>query len=67
MPAPFRIKSAASRAILPAADLGFEPVELGPLRASRLLEPLAVAWIVLSRQRGFGVDFALSIVRRPGS
>jgi predicted dinucleotide-binding enzyme len=50
-----------------AADLGFEPIELGPLWASRLLEPLAVAWIVLSRQRGFGVDFALDVIRRPGS
>ncbi len=50
-----------------AADLGFEPVELGPLWASRLLEPLAVTWIVLSRQRGYGVDFALNLVRRPGS
>jgi predicted dinucleotide-binding enzyme len=26
-----------------AAELGFEPIELGPLWASRLLEPLAVA------------------------
>jgi predicted dinucleotide-binding enzyme len=50
-----------------AADLGFEPVELGPLSAARLLEPLAVTWIVLSRQRGYGVDFALNVVRRPGS
>ncbi len=48
-----------------AADLGFEPIELGPLWASRLLEPLAVTWIVLSRQRGFGKDFALNVVRRP--
>jgi predicted dinucleotide-binding enzyme len=50
-----------------AADLGFEPVELGPLWASRLLEPLALTWIVLSRQRGYGVDFALDVVRGPGS
>jgi predicted dinucleotide-binding enzyme len=49
-----------------AADLGFEPIELGPLWASRLLEPLAVTWIVLSRRRGLGVDFALNVVRRPG-
>lgn len=50
-----------------AADLGFEPVELGPLWTSRLLEPLAVAWIVQSRQQKMGVDFALNVVRRPGS
>ena len=48
-----------------AADLGFEPIELGPLWASRLLEPLAVTWIVLSRQRGYGVDFALNVIHRP--
>jgi predicted dinucleotide-binding enzyme len=48
-----------------ATDLGLEPIELGPLWAWRLLEPLAVTWIVLSRQRGFGVDFALNVVRRP--
>jgi hypothetical protein len=41
-----------------AAERGFEPVEL---------EPLAVAWVVLSRQRGLGVDFALDVARRPGN
>jgi predicted dinucleotide-binding enzyme len=59
-----RAKQVAARLV---ADLGFEAVELGPLWASRLLEPLAVAWIVLSRQRGYGVDFALNVVCRPGS
>jgi predicted dinucleotide-binding enzyme len=48
-----------------ADDLGFEPIELGPLWTSRLLEPLAVTWIVLSRQQKMGVDFALNVVRRP--
>lgn len=50
-----------------AAELGFEPVELGPLWASRLLEPLAVAWIVLARRQKLGVDIALNVVHRPGS
>ena len=44
---------------------GFEPIYLAPLREARLLEPLAMAWIVLARQRGLGRDFALDIVRRP--
>ncbi len=48
-----------------AAQLGFEPVYLGPLREARLLEPLAMAWIVLARHRGLGRDFALDVVRRP--
>ena len=47
-----------------AAKIGFEPVYLGPLHEARLLEPLAMAWIVLARQRGLGKDFALNVVRR---
>ena len=47
-----------------AAQIGFEPLYLGPLKESRLLEPLAMAWIVLARHRGLGRDFALNIVRR---
>jgi len=48
-----------------AAQIGFEPVELGPLRYSRLLESLAMTWIILARHRGFGRDFALNLDRRP--
>ena len=48
-----------------AEALGFEPVYLGPLKEARLLEPLAMAWIVLARHRGLGRDFALDVVRRP--
>jgi hypothetical protein len=47
-----------------AAEIGFEPIYLGALKESRLLEPLAMAWIVLARQRGLGRDFALDVVRR---
>jgi 8-hydroxy-5-deazaflavin:NADPH oxidoreductase len=48
-----------------AEEVGFEPVYLGPLKEARLLEPLAMAWIVLARHRGLGRDFALNVVRRP--
>jgi len=48
-----------------AEQVGFEPVYLGPLKEARLLEPLAMAWIVLARHRGLGRDFALDVVRRP--
>ena len=48
-----------------AADIGFEPIELGSLKYARLLEPLAMTWIILARQRGFGRDFAIDVVRRP--
>jgi predicted dinucleotide-binding enzyme len=47
-----------------AAEIGFHPVYLGPLKESRLLEPLAMVWIILARQRGLGRDFALDIVHR---
>jgi NADPH-dependent F420 reductase len=48
-----------------AAEIGFEPIELGPLEYSRLLEPLAMTWIILARHRGLGRDFALDVVHRP--
>ena len=50
-----------------AKQIGFEPIYLGPLKEARLLEPLAMAWIILARHRGLGLDFALDVVRRPGS
>jgi 8-hydroxy-5-deazaflavin:NADPH oxidoreductase len=48
-----------------ASDIGFEPIELGPLKLARLLEPLAMAWIVLARHRGMGRDIALDVIHRP--
>jgi len=47
-----------------AHDLGFEPVDAGPLASSRLLEPLAMLWITLAYQQGMGQDFAFRIIRR---
>jgi hypothetical protein len=47
-----------------AAQIGFEPIELGGLKYSRLLEAMGMAWIVLARHRGFGRDFAIDVVRR---
>jgi predicted dinucleotide-binding enzyme len=47
-----------------ADEIGMAPVYLGPLREARLLEPLAMAWILLARHRGLGRDFALNVVRR---
>lgn len=44
--------------------LGFEVVDLGPLDASRLLEPFALVWIRLAVVQGFGRDFAFRLVRR---
>ncbi|GAB4039385.1 MAG: NADPH-dependent F420 reductase [Rubrivivax sp.] len=51
-------KAAASQL---AADLGFEPLDLGPLAEARLLEPAAMVWIKLAivRQQGRGIAFGL--------
>jgi hypothetical protein len=47
-----------------ARDLGMDPVDAGALAAARYLEPLAMLWIHLAYQQGFGPDFALQLVRR---
>jgi NADPH-dependent F420 reductase len=47
-----------------AADVGFDPVDLGPLSASRLLEPLALTWITLALRQKLGTDFVLTIAKR---
>jgi predicted dinucleotide-binding enzyme len=43
---------------------GFEAVDAGPLRAARLLEPLAMLWIGLGRFGGWGPDFAFTLQRK---
>jgi predicted dinucleotide-binding enzyme len=40
-----------------AKEIGFEPVDAGPLKASRYLEPMAMQWIKLAFS-GMGVQFA---------
>ncbi|MBI3681574.1 MAG: NADPH-dependent F420 reductase [Acidobacteria bacterium] len=47
-----------------AADLGFDPVDAGPLRNARLLEPLACLWIELAYARGLGREIALILHKR---
>lgn len=47
-----------------AADLGFTPVDFGPLDGARYLEPLAMVWIRLAYQCGLGTDFGIDVVRR---
>jgi predicted dinucleotide-binding enzyme len=46
-----------------AGDLGFEPVDGGPLQNARLLEPFAMVWIDQGMKRGAGRDFAFAITR----
>jgi predicted dinucleotide-binding enzyme len=48
------------------SDAGFEAVDVGGLRAARLLESLAMLWIELARKRGLGSDFVFSLQRKGG-
>lgn len=47
-----------------AAEIGFEPVDSGPLANARLLEPLALLWIRLATSVGHGPDIAFALLRR---
>lgn len=47
-----------------ALDCGFDPVDSGPLRNARLLEPLAVLWMELASTHG--TDIAFRLLRRGG-
>jgi NADPH-dependent F420 reductase len=52
----------------PVADLvrqlGFEPVDVGPLRSARYLEAVAMLWIDMAVFQGFGTNFGFQVVRR---
>lgn len=56
----------AKRAALQlAADLGFDPVDCGPLKIARYLEPLASLWIHLAYGMRMGGDkIAFRLIRR---
>jgi predicted dinucleotide-binding enzyme len=53
-------KAAAARLV---GDLGFEPLDAGPLANARLLEPFGMLWISLAFN-SMGTDFAFSLVKR---
>lgn len=56
----------AGRSVVSAlvTGAGFEAIDLGGLRAARLLEPYAMLWIELARKRGFGSDFSFALQRK---
>lgn len=47
-----------------AAELGFDPLDTGPLAMCRYLEPLAMIWINLAYTQGLGPDIGFALLRR---
>jgi len=47
-----------------ASQLGFDPIDAGPLTNARLLEPYALLWIWLAVFGGVGREFSLQLVKR---
>lgn len=45
-------------------ETGFEPIDAGPLRSARYLEPVAMLMIQLGYGQGMGKDIALQLIRR---
>jgi hypothetical protein len=45
-------------------ETGFEPVDAGPLKSARCLEPLAMLMIQLGYGQGMGTNIALNLIRR---
>ena len=45
-------------------DIGFQPLDAGPLHRARLLEPLAMVWINQALLRGHGRDWAFAALPR---
>jgi 8-hydroxy-5-deazaflavin:NADPH oxidoreductase len=45
-------------------DAGMNPVDVGPLRNARLIEPLAMLWIDLAYNQGWGPNHAFKLLRR---
>ena len=46
-----------------ASDIGFDPVDAGPLTQARLLEPLAMLWISMAYAHGLGIGIAFKLLR----
>ena len=56
-----RAKSAVSAL---ANEIGFEPIDAGPLASARYLEPLVMLMIQLGHKQGLGTNIALSLIHR---
>lgn len=47
-----------------AADLGFDPIDIGPIKHARYLEPLATLWIQMAFHIGMGPEMTFSLLSR---
>jgi NADPH-dependent F420 reductase len=47
-----------------ASDLGFDPVDCGPLTQARLLEPLGMLWISMALADGAGLNIGFALLRK---
>jgi len=47
-----------------ARELGFDPLNAGPLAIARLLEPMALVWIKLAVMQGYGTRIAFQLERK---
>ena len=47
-----------------AQEMGFDPVDAGPLTNARFLEPLAYLWIYLAVKQGHGTGIAYKLIHR---
>ncbi|MGH9865036.1 MAG: NADPH-dependent F420 reductase [Candidatus Acidiferrales bacterium] len=57
--------AAAKKAVVKLTeDLGFDPIDAGPLKNARLLEPFAMLWIYLAVKQGLGPNIAFQLLRR---
>ena len=54
---------AKATAVALARDLGFEPIDAGPLAMARYLEPFAMLWIKLALVQGLGRRFAFRLLQ----